>query len=234
LIDCILRDVSFAYPGGGKKTNALTGINLDIKAGQLVVVVGVNGSGKSTLTRLLARLYDPTSGEILIDGRPSTEYRMAGLHCATALLSQDSEIYPLTLAENIGLGYPEHSSDLEMIKEAASEAGAAEFIEELENGYQTMLETFDRSFHMNLDGDRKHPLWVMSDKLAKKSDVSGGQRQRIIAYVLVVVTSFCALAYLTTVLGHSCDLNRAMSTPLSSMRRLQLWMPTLNYNCSSG
>jgi ABC-type multidrug transport system fused ATPase/permease subunit len=228
------RDVSFAYPTGGKKTNALKGINLDIKAGQLVIIVGANGSGKTTLTRLLARLYDPSSGELLVNGRPSTGYRIADLHHATALLSQDSQIYPLTLAENIGLGYPEHSSDLEMIKEAASEGGAAEFIEELENGYQTMLETFHRSFHANLNGDREHPLWVMSDKLAKKSDVSGGQRQRIIAYVLVVVTSFCPLAYLTTVLGHSCDSNRAGSSLLSSMSRVQHWMPTPSYNCSSG
>jgi ABC-type multidrug transport system fused ATPase/permease subunit len=128
---------------GGKKTNALKGINLDIKAGQLVIVVGANGSGKSTLTRILARLYDPSSGELLVEGRPSTEYRIADLHRATALLSQDSQIFPLTLAENIGLGYPERSSDLEMIKEAATEGGAAEFIEELEKGYQTMLETFD-------------------------------------------------------------------------------------------
>ena len=185
LPDCLhLRDVSFVYPGGEKKKNALSGINLDIKAGQFVIVVGANGSGKSTLTRILARLYDPSSGQLLIAGRPSTEYNVADLHQATTLLSQDSQIFPLTLAENIGLGFPEHFSDLEMIKEAATEGGAAEFIEELEKGYQTMLETFDSPFHMNLNGDRQHPLWVMSDKMTKKSDISGGQRQRVIACVL--------------------------------------------------
>ncbi len=174
--------MSFAYPSSEeKKKNALSGINLDIKAGQLVVVVGANGSGKSTLTRILARLYDPSSGELLIAGRPSTEYNVTNLHQATTLLSQDSQIFPLTVAENIGLGYPERLSDLEMIKEAATEGGAAEFIEELEKGYQTMLETFDSSFHMNLKGDRQHPLWVMSEKMTKRSDISGGQRQRVIA-----------------------------------------------------
>jgi len=177
----VLKDVSFAYPSGGKKTNALKEINLSIKAGQLVVVVGANGSGKSTLTRILARLYDPSSGEFLVDGRPSTEYRIADLHRATALLSQDGHIYPLTLAENIGLGYPEHCLDLEMIKEAAHEGGAAEFIGGLNKGYQTMLDTFDSSFHGNLNEDKEHPLWVMSDKMTKQSDISGGQRQRVIA-----------------------------------------------------
>lgn len=175
------RNISFAYPSGGKKTNALKGVNLNIKPGQLVVIVGANGSGKSTLTRILARLYDPSSGELLIDGRPSSEYRVGDLHVATAHLSQDSKIYPLTMAENIGLGYPEHSSDLEMIKEAAREGGAAEFIGELANEYQTMLEIFENPFHMNLHGDKTHPLWVISDKMAKQSDISGGQRQRLIA-----------------------------------------------------
>ena len=188
--------MSFAYPSGEeKKKNALSGINLDIKAGQLVIVVGANGSGKSTLTRILARLYDPSSGEVLIAGRPSTEYNVADLHQATTLLSQDSQIFPLTMAENIGLGYPERLSDLEMIKEAATEGGAAEFIEELEKGYQTMLETFDSPFHMNLNGDRQHPLWVMSDKMPKKSDISGGQRQRVIACVLDSHLFSCFTAY---------------------------------------
>ena len=208
------RDVTFAYPSGEKKADALRGINLDIKAGQLVVIVGANGSGKSTLTRILSRLYDPSSGQLLVDGRPSTEYRVADLHCATAFLSQDNSIYPLTLAENIGLGYAEHSSNIEMIKEAAKEGGAAEFIEGLEKGYQTMLDTFDSSFHMNLNGDRKHPLWVMSDKLAKQSDISGGQRQRIIACVwvwMLFVLPPSDLLFLS-VLGLSCASNRARSS----------------------
>jgi len=197
------RDVSFAYPSGENKKNALSGINLDIKAGQLVVVVGANGSGKSTLTRILSRLYDPSSGEFLVEGRPSTEYNVADLHLSTTLLTQDSQIFPLTLAENIGLGYPERFSDLEMIKEAAAEGGAAEFIEGLEKGYQTMLETFDSSFHMNLNGDREHPLWVMSDKMTKKSDISGGQRQRVIACVVEWLFYLFCLLYLIAVLGHS-------------------------------
>ena len=176
------RDVSFAYPGSEK--NALKGINLHIKAGQLVLIVGANGSGKTTLTQIMARLYDPSSGGVHIEGRPAIEYCIEDLHLATSLLSQDSQMYPLSLAENIGLGYPEHSSDLEMIKEAASDSGAAEFIEGLENGYETRLETFDCSYQMNLNGDREHPLWKMADKMAKKSSISGEQQQRVIACVL--------------------------------------------------
>jgi ABC-type multidrug transport system fused ATPase/permease subunit len=68
----INRDVSFSYPGSQKGEDAINKVSMSIKSGQLVVVVGANGSGKSTIVRILSRLYDPTSGETLIDGHPSS------------------------------------------------------------------------------------------------------------------------------------------------------------------
>lgn len=146
--------------------------------------MGANGSGKSTLVRILARLYDPTSGQILIDGRPSHEYRVKDLHHATVILSQDNLIYPLTLAENIGLGYPDHSSDLDMIKEAAEDGGASEFINKLKSGMQTSLNPHAETFHHNLYGNNDHPLYDDMKKMEKQIDISGGEKQRVVAYVL--------------------------------------------------
>ncbi|KIM46798.1 hypothetical protein M413DRAFT_440368 [Hebeloma cylindrosporum] len=176
-----LSNVSFSYPGSQKTSGALTDVSIAIKAGQLIVVVGANGSGKSTLVRILARLYDPTSGQILIDGRPSGEYCVKDLHHATAILSQDNLIYPLTLAENIGLGYPDHSSDVEMIKEAAEDGGASEFMKKLKYGIQTSLNPHAETFHHNLHGNNSHPLYHEMKQMEKEIDISGGEKQRVVA-----------------------------------------------------
>ncbi|PPQ71993.1 hypothetical protein CVT24_008263 [Panaeolus cyanescens] len=176
-----LKEVTFTYPGSQSTENALSSISLTIKPGQLVVIVGSNGSGKSTLIRILSRLYDPTSGQVLIDNRPSSSYLVGDLHRATAILSQESSIYPLTLAENIGIGYPEKSNDIEMIKKAAEEGGASEFIKKLEAGLETRLDPMQETFSINLYNDKEHPLSKELDKLAKPIDVSGGEKQKVVA-----------------------------------------------------
>ncbi|KAF9527662.1 P-loop containing nucleoside triphosphate hydrolase protein [Crepidotus variabilis] len=176
-----LKSVSFAYPGSEKKTNALDNISLNINSGDLVVVVGANGSGKSTLVRLLSRLYDPSSGEIFIDKRPSAAYQVADLHRATAILSQDSLIYPLSLAENIGLGYPAFFDNQAMIEEAARDGGASEFIGKLTKGFETTLKPFVDCFHMNIWDNKKHPLWKTFESIERTVDISGGERQRVVA-----------------------------------------------------
>ncbi|KAF8163822.1 P-loop containing nucleoside triphosphate hydrolase protein [Crassisporium funariophilum] len=176
-----LRNVSFSYPGSQKTTTALGNVSLSIKAGQLVVVVGENGSGKSTLIRILSRLYDPTSGEVLIDTKPSSDYRVSDLHQATAILSQDNNLFPLSLAENIGLGYPAHSSDADMVAEALKEGGAFDFVEKLKDGINTELEPSSKTWSVNLYGNKSHPLYDEMQKIKKKIDISGGERQRIVA-----------------------------------------------------
>ncbi|KAF8163821.1 P-loop containing nucleoside triphosphate hydrolase protein [Crassisporium funariophilum] len=176
-----LKNVSFSYPGSQKTTTALNNISMKINAGQLIVIVGANGSGKSTMVRILSRLYDPTSGQVLIDGHPSRDYRVGDLHQATAILSQDNHLFPLSLAENIGLGYPPYSSNIEMVAEAAKEGGAAEFMEKLKNGMDTVLEPYIDSFSLNLYGNKTHPLYQEMEQIQKKIDISGGERQRIVA-----------------------------------------------------
>ena len=132
LIQCLhlqfTRDISFSYPGSKNTTPALNKASLTIKSGQLVVLVGENRSGKSTIIRILSRLYNPTSGKIFIDGHASTDYHINDLCQATVILSQDSQLYPISIGENIGLGYAKFSSDKEMVMEAAEEGGALDFI----------------------------------------------------------------------------------------------------------
>jgi len=96
------RNLSFSYPGSKSTKDALTGVSFSIKAGQLVVIVGPNGSGKSTIVKILNRLYDPTSGEVLVDGQLMNSYRIADLRQATADLTQDHTLYPLPYGRTLG------------------------------------------------------------------------------------------------------------------------------------
>ena len=154
---------------------------MSIGSGQLAVIVGANGCGKSTLVRILSRLYDPSSGQVLIDGRSSRDYRVSDLRSATVVLSQDTSLYPLSLAENIGLGHPPFSSNMDMIIEAAKEGGALEFIQKLNKGIDTVLDPVMYFFTTNLYGNKTHPLYEEMEKLDKKIEVSGGERQRVAA-----------------------------------------------------
>ena len=154
---------------------------MSISSSQLVVIVGANGSGKSTIVRILSRLYDPTSGQVLIDGRSSSDYRIKDLQQATVILSQDTSLYPLSLAENIGLGYPDFSFDKDMIIKAAQEGGALGFIQKLNKGMDTVLEPLLDIFSTNLYRNKTHPLYEEMENLEKKVDISGGERQRVAA-----------------------------------------------------
>jgi ATP-binding cassette, subfamily B, multidrug efflux pump len=109
------RQVSFTYPDTEREV--LTEVSFVARPGQTVAVVGPTGSGKSTLVGLLARIYDPSDGEILLDGTPLTEFDPAELRMRTGMVPQDAFLFSDTLAHNIGLG-------LEPDREGAAEAGA--------------------------------------------------------------------------------------------------------------
>jgi len=167
------RNLSFSYPGSKSTKDALTGVSFSIKAGQLVVIVGPNGSGKSTIVKILNRLYDPTSGEVLVDGQPMNSYRIADLRQATADLTQDHTLYPLSIRENIGLGHPPCVSDMESITQSAKLGGSYDFISKFEQGFATTLHPFRTARLGNLGGTYTHPLKEIFDKLEKQVDVSG-------------------------------------------------------------
>jgi ABC-type bacteriocin/lantibiotic exporter with double-glycine peptidase domain len=109
-----------------------------MEASQLAVIVGANGSGKSTIIKLLTRLYDPSSGTLLIDDIPAEKYLASNLRRAIASFTQDHKLYPLSLYKNFGLGYPEHLSNKIMVAQATELGGASEFIGKLEEGLQTV------------------------------------------------------------------------------------------------
>ncbi|KAJ7765688.1 P-loop containing nucleoside triphosphate hydrolase protein [Mycena metata] len=175
-----LKNVSFSYPG--KTTDALNNVTLSIKPGQLVVIVGSNGSGKSTIVKLLTSLYDATSGSITIDGENIRNYRLADLRHATAALTQDHHLYPLSLRENIGLGNPARVSDVEMVRTAAKQGGADELISKLAEGFETVLER-PRGMQFGSDVSKGDGTLLAEalEKMTKQADVSGGERQRLVA-----------------------------------------------------
>lgn len=132
-----LRDVCFAYPGTEK--NVLDHINLRLESGQITVLVGLNGAGKTTLIKLITRLYDPTSGVILLDGRDIREYDVKELYEIFGIVFQDFGKYAVSVRENIAFGDVERELDEARIRAAAQESAAAEFIEALPDGYDTPL-----------------------------------------------------------------------------------------------
>jgi ABC-type multidrug transport system fused ATPase/permease subunit len=131
------KNVSFSYPGFEKPV--LKNINLKFEAGQTTVLVGLNGAGKTTLVKLLTRLYDPTEGEILLDGRDLRDYDIKDLYHAFGIIFQDYGKYAVTVGENITFGDLEKTPTAEDIKTAAIQSNANVFIEKLEKGYDTPL-----------------------------------------------------------------------------------------------
>ncbi|KAJ7872817.1 P-loop containing nucleoside triphosphate hydrolase protein [Mycena olivaceomarginata] len=145
--------------------------------------IGANGSGKSTIIKLLNRLYDVDSGEIIVDGLPIKDYRIADLRKVQALLTQDHKLYPLTLAENIGLGHPDHVDNIDMILQAAESGGADGVIKRQNDGVNTVLHPVQTARGGHLDKYNHKKLKSILDRLEKKAELSGGEKQRIVAWV---------------------------------------------------
>ena len=144
------RHVSFEYPDD--QTPVLSDIDLTIHPGEKVALVGVSGGGKTTLCNLIPRFYDPTEGEILLDGQNIRMITLESLRSSVGVVQQDVYLFSGSVYENIAYGRP--GASREEVVEAAKLAGAHEFIEELKDGYETYV------------GERGVKL-------------SGGQKQRI-------------------------------------------------------
>lgn len=145
------KDVSFAYMDAADEY-VLADINLKIKSGENVAIVGPSGAGKTTFCNLIPRFYDVSGGEILIDGRNIKEYTIHSLRTKIGMMQQDVYLFSGSVLDNIAYGRP--SASREEIIEAARLAGADDFIRELPKGYDTYV------------GERGARL-------------SGGQKQRI-------------------------------------------------------
>ena len=132
------RNVSFSYPGSERQV--IKNINLTLRPGETVVLVGLNGAGKTTFIKLLTRLYDPTEGEILLDGKNIKEYDVKDLYNIFGIIFQDFGKYAVSVSENIKFG-DVHRANVseEEITEAARHANAQDFISRLPDGYDTPL-----------------------------------------------------------------------------------------------
>ncbi len=130
-----LEDVSFAYPGADRP--AVSGIDLDIPAGRTLALVGETGSGKTTLASLIARLYDPSSGSVRIDGIDIRDIRLADLAAIVGVVSQETYLLHSTVRENLRYAKPD-ATDAE-IEEAARAAQIHDLITGLPDGYDTMV-----------------------------------------------------------------------------------------------
>ena len=127
------ENVSFAYEGNKEKV--LSHVNLQVKAGEYIALVGSSGAGKTTLCSLIPRFYDVTGGRVLLDGEDIRNLKLQSLRNHIGIVQQDVYLFAGTVMENIRYGKPE-ASDEEVIR-AAKAANAHEFIMELENGYDT-------------------------------------------------------------------------------------------------
>jgi ABC-type multidrug transport system fused ATPase/permease subunit len=127
-------------------------MNFDVEAASRVALVGVSGAGKTTVTSLIARLYDPQKGRVLIDGEDIKSFTLRSLRDSITFVPQEPMLFRATIAENISYGRP--GATREEIEEAAQLAGADDFVQELPEGYDTLLSERGES-------------------------LSGGQRQRI-------------------------------------------------------
>ncbi|MDP1932231.1 MAG: ABC transporter ATP-binding protein [Gammaproteobacteria bacterium] len=149
------ENVSFYYPES--KTPAIHDLNLHIKAGESLAIVGENGSGKTTLIKLLTRLYTPTSGRILLEGLDLQEWDIEALRNKIGVIFQDFSRYQLTVSDNIGIGDVDNMEVRPQVEAAARDGLAADFIQYMPQNYDTQLGT-----------------WFKGGK-----ELSGGQWQKI-------------------------------------------------------
>jgi len=147
--------VSFRYPGAD--ADVLAGLDFVVPAGRSTAIVGLNGAGKTTLVKLLSRLHDPSGGRILVDGAPITDLEPRSWQRQVSVVNQNFTRYPLSARENVGFGSPAHLNDEAGIIAAAGQAGALGLIEELPEGWDT----------------------VLSREYEGGADLSGGQWQRV-------------------------------------------------------
>jgi ATP-binding cassette subfamily B protein/ATP-binding cassette subfamily C protein len=152
-----LTDVSLRYPDSD--SDAVTGVTMTIRRGQVIALVGENGSGKSSLAKIVSGLYQPTTGTMSWNGGDTTQLSADDLAAQVCVMSQDWWKFPFTAGRNITLGRPRQAPDTDRMRAAATASTAHDAIRQLPRGYDTLLSREFRDGH----------------------DLSGGQWQRLVA-----------------------------------------------------
>lgn len=187
------NDVSFGYKEG---VNVLKNINLDIKSGETVGILGTTGSGKTTLISLIARLYDIQNGSLLVGGRDVKDYDIEALRNEVAVVLQKNTLFSGTIAENLRWGNP-NATD-EELRDAADNASALSFIEEKPQGFNSWVEQGGANF-------------------------SGGQRQRLcIARALLKNPKILILDDSTSAVDTATDrkIRQSLNTRVKGMTKI--------------
>ncbi len=161
-------NVSFSYPGSQRKV--INDVSLKLEPTDSVVLVGLNGAGKTTLIKLLTRLYDPTEGKILLDGRDIREYDTAALYDLFGIIFQDFGKYAESVSENIRFGDVGRDYQRENVISAARHGDADDFIEKLPVGYDTPLTRMFEDDGVELSGGQWQKLSV-ARAFYKDSDI---------------------------------------------------------------
>lgn len=152
------KNVSFRYPGCD--FDVISNVSFKIENGESVVLVGLNGAGKTTLIKLFTRLYDPTEGEILLDGRDIREYDVEALHDMFGIIFQDFGKYAETASENIEFGDVKREHTRDNVVAAAKQGNADDFINKLPDGYDTPLTRVFEENGIELSGGQWQKLSV--------------------------------------------------------------------------
>lgn len=190
----VFEGVSFAYD----REQVLHGIDLTVRAGEVVALVGPSGAGKSTLADLLPRFIDPTRGRIVLDGVDIRDMRLSSLRALIGVVTQETVLFNDTIRNNIAYGHAD--LPLERVREAAAAASILDFIEELPEGFETII------------GERGVTL-------------SGGQRQRLaIARAILKNPAIMVLDEATSSLDTESErqVQRAIETLVSSRTALMI------------
>ena len=189
----VFDHVSFGY---NSSSSVLKDINLEIKSGEMVGVIGTTGSGKTTLVSLIARLYDPTSGSVRVGGHRTDEYNLKALRDSVSVVLQKNTLFSGTIAENLRWGNKE--ATLDDMEKAASIASALPFIKEKEGGFDGIVEQGGTNF-------------------------SGGQRQRLcIARALLKNPKILIMDDSTSAVDTATDraIREALRQDVNSMTRI--------------
>ena len=152
----VVENLSFTYPGNHLRT--ISNVSFEIKKGEIIALVGPNGAGKSTLVRLLCRLYDPDSGQIMYDGNNIRNMEPEKYRKYFSVVFQDFMLYNLSAGENIRMGNIDDKNSDSRIKATASITGIHELINNLPNGYDTVIG--------NLFDDSRELSWGEWQKIA--------------------------------------------------------------------
>lgn len=154
----VFENVSFSYPGTERKV--IKNLSTTFRPGETVVLVGLNGAGKTTLVKLLTRLYDPTEGRILLDGKDIKEYDVRELYDLFGIIFQDFGKYAVTAAENIAFGNIQKEVDRNKVEECARQANAEDYITRLPEGYDTPLMRIFEKEGIELSGGQWQKLAI--------------------------------------------------------------------------